>query len=330
MKTIYSIQLPSSILPELITTRTLPPGCFYPVANADVQHMKWSEGDILRQRFIAYDFMLELFETKLDQDIKVDLAFKKSCVLFYYGLTGNIVCIDKLSGRFSTLTAGQYGAINSPPGKYQIGISRGYSCGLLFIFDTDYLSNFLKMAPSDFRMGSHFRIGSPYCHTFPFFNVGSVSQIHQQLTALHSERRFMSLKIALLNLLRAYGGQLARFNSKPFTESFKKLMLVKHYLDDQVTKGPLPHSSEIARQFHIHPDTLSRAFKDNFGIGLKKYINQTKMNLAFQLLSKDKMSVQKVSVHTGYSSPFSFSSQFKLYYGFSPSQVIGGKDNEKN
>ena len=326
MKTIYSIQLPPSILHELITTRILPPGCLYPVANADVQHKQWSEGDILRQRFIAYDFMLELFEINLAQDLEIDLAFKKSCVLFYYGLSGNIVCVDKLSGRFSTLTTGQYGAINAPTGKYQVTISKGCNCGLLFIFDTDYLSNFLKIAPSDFRMGSHFRIGSPFCHTFPFFTISSVGQIYQQLTAVYSERRSMSLKISLLGLLKAYGGQLARFNSKPFTESFEKLMSVKHYLDQQVKNGPLPHASEIARQFNMHPDTLGRAFHDNFGIGLKRYINQITMQQAFLLLTQDRLSILIVSEMMGYNSTSSFSTQFRSYYGFPPGKAAGKND----
>ena len=327
MKTIYSIQLPSSILPELTTTRTLPPGCFYPVANADVQHMQWSEGDIVRQRFIAYDYMLELFEINLAKDLEIDLTFKKSCVLFYYGLTGNIVCVDKQSGRFSTLAAGQYGAINSPTGKYQVTISKGCSCGFLFIFDTDYLSNFLKIAPSDFRMGSHFRIGSPFCHTFPFFTISSIDQIYQQLTAIHSERRSMSLKISLLGLLKAYGGQLARFNSKPFPEAFEKLMSVKHYLDDQVKSGPLPHASEVAKQFHVHPDTLSRAFQDNFGIGLKRYINQIKMQQAFMLLTQDRFSILIVSEMIGYNSTSSFSTQFRSYFGFPPGKAAAINDN---
>jgi AraC-like DNA-binding protein len=323
MKTIYSIQLPFSILPGVATTRTLPPGSLYQVPQADVQHMQWSEGDIIRQRFIAYDFMLELFEINLGQDVEIEIEFRKPSVLFYYGLMGNIVCKDKQSGRFSTLAAGQYGAVNAASGIYQITLSRGYSCGLLFIFDTDYLSNFLKMAPSDFRMGAHFRIGSPFCHTFPFFTLSSIDQLYQQLTAAYSERRSMSLKIALLSLLKAYGAQLARFNSKPFTEAFEKLMSVKHYLDDQVIKGPLPHASEIAREFHIHPDTLSRAFKDNFGIGLKRYINQIKMRHAFLLLTQDRLSILIVSEMLGYNSTSSFSTQFRSYYGFPPGKAAG-------
>lgn len=207
-----------------------------------------------------------------------------------------------------------------------MNLSKGYSCGLLFIFDTDYLSNFLKMAPSDFRMGSHFRIGSPFCHTFPFFTISSIDQLYQQLTAVYSERRSMSMKISLLNLLRAYGVQLAKFNSKPFTEAFGKLMSVKHYLDNQVKNGPLPHASEIARHFNMHPDTLGRAFQDNFGIGLKRYINQIKMRQAFLLLTQDRLSILIVSEMMGYNSTSSFSTQFRSYYGFTPGKAAGIND----
>lgn len=325
MKTIYSIQLPSSIITDLTTARTLPLGCLYPVEHADLQHMKWSEGEIVRQRFIAYDFMSELFEINLQEDIVIEITFKKPCVIFYYGVIGSIICGNIQNSRSSTLGAGQYGAINTPAGKYQMTIPRGCSCGFLFIFDTEYLSNFLNMHPSDFLSGRHYRIGSPVCHTFPFFTIGSIGQIYRQLTAVYSERRSMSLKIALLNLLKEYGAQLTRLKCKPLTEGSEKLVSVKQYLDHQVKNGPLPNASEIAMQFHIHPDTLSRVFKDNCGVGVKKYINQIKMQQAFALLTRDRLSILAVSEMMGYNSTSSFSTQFRSYYGFPPGKAAGKK-----
>ncbi|TKT86003.1 AraC family transcriptional regulator [Dyadobacter frigoris] len=321
MKRIYTVKLPTSIASAVDTTRTIPSNCFYPINYGDIKHMQWAAGNILRQRVITYDFLMECFEIHLQEDLGIEVAFTKPSLVFYYGFSGAMVCENQESGSSFTLSAGQYGAINVPLGKYRLILARGLMAGLLYIFDTKYLDNVLKMAPSDFRAGSHFRIGSPDCHKFPFFVIESIDQILEQLRSTSLEQKSLSIKMILIVLLKQYGEQLARYKNRLIGEAFDKTMSAKKFIETDIKSGPLPAVSEISRRFRIHPDTLNRAFKSNFGVGIQKYINQLKMQQAFLLLSQDKQPIVIVSEIMGYNSTSSFSTQFRSYYGFSPGQV---------
>ncbi|WP_215241521.1 helix-turn-helix domain-containing protein [Dyadobacter helix] len=322
MKKVYTVQFPALIIPKIISGRKMPVDCLYPIRYADCKQMQWSTGMIIRQRVVTYDFLIELFESRVNEDLQIEVVFNKPCVVFYYGFSGTVICENKESGGLFTLQQGQAGAINVPPGKYHLLIRSGWSTGLLYIFDNKYLDSVLQMAPFDFRAVGLFGIGSSDCYRFPFFMIDSIAQIMMMLQNINPEQRSLSLKMSLFELLKRYGEQLARYKNKPAGEALERVVTVKNFIEAQLTNGPLPTVFEISQQFNIHPDALNRSFKNTFGVSLKKYINQTKMHLAFQLLSQDKMSVQKVSEQTGYGSPFSFSIQFKLYYGFSPNRLI--------
>lgn len=323
MKKIFSLKLPASIVPQIRTSQKLPNHCLYPVKYTDTKQMQWSKGAIIRQRFVTDDFLMELFETSLQEDHQIKIAFNKSCVVFYYGFNGDIVGKNKKTASSLTLTAGQCGAINVPLGKYQLILARGYSAGFLYIFDNNYLNSVLQIAPSDFRAAGHFRIGSPDYHKFPFFTIDSIGQIMERLRSVNPDQESLSLKMSLLALLKQYGTQLARYKNRPSGEASKKVMSVKNFIETDIRNGPLPAVSDISQQFNIHPDTLNRSFKNTFGIGLKKYVNQAKMKHAYSLLEHDKLSIRLVSERTGYNSTSSFSTQFKLYYGFTPGKAGG-------
>jgi AraC-like DNA-binding protein len=301
----------------------MPVSCLYPIRYADSKHMQWSTGMIIRQRVVTYDFLMELFEGRLIEDLHIEVVFNKPCVVFYYGFSGTLICENKESGSLFTLQQGQAGAINVPPGKYHLVIRSGWNTGFLYIFNNKYLDNVLQMAPYDFRAAGHFRIGSPHYHKFPFFTIDSIGQIMERLRSINPEQEFLSLKMSLLALLKQYGAQLARYKNRPSGEAFERVMSVKNFIEAHIRKGPLPAVSDISQQFNIHPDTLNRSFKNTFGIGLKKYVNQAKMQQAYSLLEHHKLSIRLVSERTGYNSTSSFSTQFKLYYGFPPGKAGG-------
>ena len=65
---------------------------------------------------------------------------------------------------------------------------------------------------------------------------------------------------------------------------------------------------------------LSRIFKEDYGISIKKYIVSVRMNHAKKFL-EDGHSVSDVADMVGYSDAFGFSKMFKSYFGVSPSNI---------
>ena len=74
----------------------MPVDCLYPIRYADCKQMQWSTGMIVRQRVVTYDFLIELFESRLIEDLQIEVVFNKPCVVFYYGFSGTVICENKV------------------------------------------------------------------------------------------------------------------------------------------------------------------------------------------------------------------------------------------
>ncbi len=64
-----------------------------------------------------------------------------------------------------------------------------------------------------------------------------------------------------------------------------------------------------------------RVFKKAFGTSFMDYVNRYRINIAWQLLKDDRLSITDVAYLVGYNSSAYFSRVFRSYIGISPSQV---------
>ena len=84
----------------------------------------------------------------------------------------------------------------------------------------------------------------------------------------------------------------------------------------------------LASVCEISESCLKRLFKKKFGVSVKKYIIQKKMNYACELLSVRRYSVNQIAEMCNFSDIYFFSRQFKEQIGVSPTEYIKKYKNQ--
>lgn len=80
--------------------------------------------------------------------------------------------------------------------------------------------------------------------------------------------------------------------------------------------------NEIGSHFYMSPVYLSRIFKQEKGISINQWIIAKRMELARELLKDPSLTAVAVANHCGYYNYPYFSTVFKKYYGYAPSQSM--------
>ena len=81
-------------------------------------------------------------------------------------------------------------------------------------------------------------------------------------------------------------------------------------------------AESVGRSFGYERTYLYRIFKKRYGIGIKEYIINVRMENARQFLI-DGRSVGETAALTGYKDEFNFSRAYKKHFGIPPSQSKG-------
>lgn len=76
----------------------------------------------------------------------------------------------------------------------------------------------------------------------------------------------------------------------------------------------------LADQFFIHPNYLSRLFKEKTGKNFAEYLTEVRMNRVLELLKNSDYKMLEICQMVGYDNPRSFSKAFKHYTGLTPSE----------
>ncbi len=84
-----------------------------------------------------------------------------------------------------------------------------------------------------------------------------------------------------------------------------------HYMEDI-------GRNEIAAEFYLAPEYLSRLYRKKTGKLLKDYINEYRINKAKQLLQNEELLISDIAEAVGFSSFSYFSTMFKKYENMSP------------
>ena len=75
---------------------------------------------------------------------------------------------------------------------------------------------------------------------------------------------------------------------------------------------------EIAKNSNISKNTLYRGFKKEFGMTVRDYITQKRMETAEKLLKNTDLSIEEIADKVGFSTSAYFGSVFKKSKGISP------------
>ena len=94
--------------------------------------------------------------------------------------------------------------------------------------------------------------------------------------------------------------------------------------------------TEIASHLYIHPNYLSRLFKEREGMGMSEYIIRLRVSKAREYLEQPGMKVYEASEKVGYESVAFFNRIFKRETGMSPkeyqaviSQTVSRREKQK-
>lgn len=118
---------------------------------------------------------------------------------------------------------------------------------------------------------------------------------------------------AILSLLGVEGDEGSPDNRPP-----KWLREIRDRLD-QAFDSP-PTVGELAAAAHVHPDYLSRSFRRHFGIRIRSYVNQRRLEWARQQLESTRDSIADIGLAAGFSDQSHFSRAFKRHYRVTPTQ----------
>lgn len=78
--------------------------------------------------------------------------------------------------------------------------------------------------------------------------------------------------------------------------------------------------NDLCNHLNISESKLHKLLKEKINISPKQYIIKVKMEYGILLLNDKTLQIKEIAFILGYSSQFHFSSQFKNYFGFSPSE----------
>lgn len=90
-----------------------------------------------------------------------------------------------------------------------------------------------------------------------------------------------------------------------------KFHLDMHYSDKLKRK-------EAARKFGVHPNYLTRIFREKYDIAPKQYLLHLKLEKACQLLRSTDLPVATIAGSMGFDDAMAFSKLFKKTYGCTP------------
>lgn len=147
-------------------------------------------------------------------------------------------------------------------------------------------------------------------------------QIHREIFSIAAsddyirDMRLMQELASLLEHVMEDGWKTGRHIKH--SKSREELVLIKEYLDsnyqDKITLD------QLAQRFYINKYHLARIFKEQYALSINRYLIQTRISHAKQLLRFTQLPVEEVGRQCGIEDPNYFSRIFRKVEGMSPAQ----------
>ena len=93
---------------------------------------------------------------------------------------------------------------------------------------------------------------------------------------------------------------------------------IKHYLD--MNYPDKIKMKDVAKEFGIHPNYLTKIFHDKFDISPKNYLKDLKLKKAQSLLKTTDLPISIIADSLGFDDQLAFSRIFKKEFSLSPSE----------
>ena len=143
-------------------------------------------------------------------------------------------------------------------------------------------------------------------------NATNVSYLNLQITCLDLMMRFLQ-SIASLHL--SIENEIIHETDRRHLATAERLLI-----DSLTTK--FKGIDVFARAAHMSTSKLKTLFKKEYGKSIGQYHQEKQMELALKLLKHEGATVKAVSITLGYNSQSHFTTAFKKYHNFLPSDVL--------
>ena len=107
--------------------------------------------------------------------------------------------------------------------------------------------------------------------------------------------------------------ELRRIDYSPSLAAKIKFYLDTHYME-------ILRMDKLAAYFDIHPNHLSRIFREAYGIAPKQYLQDLKLEKSAQMLQTTDVPVSLIAESIGFEDQHAFSRAFKNHWGVSPTE----------
>lgn len=132
--------------------------------------------------------------------------------------------------------------------------------------------------------------------------------------------RQMFLKSQVNELLSHFFAFLGTDKNERLTNDDKsKLFLAKEIMEQNICSPP--SLSELSKLIGLNNNKLKKNFKELFGVPVFKFLQEERLNKAYEMLSTSSEGVQDVAWHVGYDSLSSFSNAFQSKFGVRPNEI---------
>ncbi len=141
------------------------------------------------------------------------------------------------------------------------------------------------------------------------------SEVTEQLFPLYLNVKSVEAFLMLLDFSMSQTKNLSRI-------SVKSQAAVKDAVGilSQNYKNP-PVITELAKMVGIDKKTLQSTFREIVGLSIHKYVRSLKMQYALELLKRDTLSVEAISIAVGYNSKIHFYKAFNDIFSMKPSEM---------
>lgn len=271
-------------------------------------------GTIKDSHTLAGSFFINFIEVDLLKPIKVEyytdepviqmFFFMKGCSNLMHHQIHYLPAGTKLAKLPATSTVLEYLSILIPQDNYTALVD---SLNL----DFDFISTCSNENPA--KQIKYSEIMSPEILT-------TVRDIVSCERTGHFRRMYMETKVTELLLLQVE--QLTQIQDT--TIKIPKIDIERmHHARELVTQNIITPCSliDLARKVGTNEFKLKKYFKELFGTTVFGYLNELKMNEAKQKLLKDELNIYQVAESLGYKTPNHFSTAFRKYFGYPPSQI---------
>jgi len=139
-------------------------------------------------------------------------------------------------------------------------------------------------------------------------------------TTYTGNTRLLFMKSQINELLAHFFALLATEKKAAFSEKDKsKLFEAKEIVTNNYSKPP--SITQLSKMVGLNSHKLKKNFKELFGIPVFKYIQEERLQKAYDLLRNSEKTVQEAAWEVGYESLSSFSNAFYKKFGTRPNEV---------